>query len=83
MTKNQLINKIHSLKIDLDYLKRDLKFRLEGNDIDGTIEKFKDIEYQYAAQLGAFQSMVAMDNNTFERAIASIEKMETELDNKN
>ena len=83
MTKNQLINKIHSLKIDLDYLKRDLKFRLQGNDIDGTIEKFKDIAYQYAAQSGAFQSMVAMDNNTFERAIASIEKMETELDNKN
>jgi len=83
MTKNQLISKIHSLKMDLDYLKRDLKFRLEGNDIDGTIEKFKDNEYQYAAQSGAFQSMVAMDNNTFERAIASIEKMETELDNKN
>ena len=83
MTKNQLINKIHSLKIDLEYLKRDLKFRLDGNDIDGTIDKYKDIEYEYAAQSGAFQSMVAMDNNTFERAISSIEKMETELDNKN
>ena len=42
MTKNELINKIHSLKIDLEYLKRDLKFRLDGNDIESTLEKHKD-----------------------------------------
>ena len=83
MTKNQLINKIHSLKIDLKYLKKELQFRIEGNDIDGTIDKYKDDEFKYAAQSGAFQSMVAMDNNTFERAIRSIEKIEVELDNKN
>ena len=31
-TKNQLINQIHNLKIDLKYLKKDLQFRLEGNE---------------------------------------------------
>ena len=81
MTKNELINKINSLKIDLKYLKRELRFRLEGNDIDGTIDKYKDDEFRYAAQSGAFQSMVDMDNRTFERAISSIEEMETKLNN--
>ena len=81
MTKNELINKIHSLKIDLKYLKKELRFRMEGNDIDGTIDKYKDDEFKYAAQSGAFQSMVSMDNNTFERAISSIEEMETKLNN--
>ena len=81
MTKNELINKIHSLKIDLKYLKKELRFRMEGNDIDGTIDKYKDNEYMYAARSGAFQSMVSMDNNTFERAISSIEEMETKLNN--
>ena len=81
MTKNELINKIHSLKIDLKYLKKELRFRMEGNDIDGTIDKYKDDEFRYAAQSGAFQSMVSMDNNTFERAISSIEEMETKLNN--
>ena len=81
MTKNELINKIHSLKIDLEYLKKELRFRMEGNDIDGTIDKYKDNEYRYAAQSGAFQSMVSMDNNTFKRAISSIEEMETKLNN--
>ena len=38
MTKNQLINQIHSLKIDLKYLKRDLQFRLEGNDVEGIFD---------------------------------------------
>ena len=81
MTKKELINIIHSLKIDLDYLKKELRFRMEGNDIDGTIDKYKDDEFRYAAQSGAFQSMVSMDNNTFERAISSIEEMETKLNN--
>ena len=80
MTKNELINKIHSLKIDLEYLKRNLKFRLDGNDIESTLEKHKD---SYPAASGAFQAMTMMSNDTFERAITSIEKMEIELDNKN
>ena len=32
MTKNQLINQLVSLKTDLKYLKKDLQFRLEGNE---------------------------------------------------
>ena len=81
MTKNDLINAIHSLKIDLKYLKQELQFRMNGNDVDNTLEKYKDDEYKYAAQSGAFQSMVSMDNKTFERAISSIEKMEKDLEN--
>ena len=76
MTKNQLINQIHSLKIDLKYLKRDLKFRLEGNNVEGMLEKHKD---SYAATAGAFQASVMMDNQTFERAIKTIEEMQKEL----
>ena len=79
MTKNQLINLVHSLGIDLKYLKRELQFRVECNDLEDTLEKYKDDEYKYAQQSGAFQAMVQMDNNTFERAIKSIEKMEKSI----
>ena len=79
MTKNELINLIVSLKIDLKYLKQDLQFRLEGNDIEGTLEKYKDDENKYVAQSGTFEAYARMDNDTFERAIKSIEKMQKEL----
>ena len=79
MTKNQLINQIESLKIDLKYLKKELQFRLEGNDIEGTLEKYKDDENKYAAQSGAFQAAVMMDNQTFERAIKTIEEIEKNI----
>ena len=76
MTKNQLINQIHNLKIDLKYLKKDLQFRLEGNDVEGILEKHKD---SYAATSGAFQASVMMDNQTFERAIKTIEEIEKNI----
>ena len=77
MTKNELINKIHSLKIDLKYLKRELQFRMNGNDIESISKKHKD---SYAAKSGAFEACVMMDNNTFERSIKSIEIMEKDLE---
>ena len=76
MTKNQLINQIHNLKIDLKYLKKDLQFRLEGNDVEGILEKHKD---SYAATSGAFQAHVLMDNDTFKRAIKTIENIENDI----
>ncbi len=81
MTKNQLINQIESLKIDLKYLKKDLQFRLEGNDIKGTLEKHKDSlkEGCYAATSGVFQACVSMDNDTFKRAIKTIENIENDI----
>ena len=79
MTKNELIIMITSLKIDLDYLKRDLQFRLDGNDIEGTIKKYGDNEHKFAYYSGAFQAMVGMDNDEFKRAIKSIEKIEKNL----
>ena len=50
MTKNQLINQLVSLKTDLKYLKKDLQFRLEGNDIEGTLEKYKDPVFQLTSE---------------------------------
>tara|TARA_B110000285_G_C14575636_1_gene359857 strand:- start:115 stop:360 length:246 start_codon:yes stop_codon:yes gene_type:complete len=79
MTKNQLINVITSLKVDLKYLKRDLQFRLDGNDVEGTNEKYKDDEHKYAAQSGVFQAMVSMDNDAFKRAMESIDQMQQDL----
>ena len=79
MTKNELINLIVSLKIDLKYLKQELQFRLDGNDIEGTIEKYKDSEHKYVQQSGTFEAYTRMDNDTFERAIKDIEKMQKEL----
>ena len=79
MTKNQLINQIESLKIDLKYLKKDLQFRLEGNDIEGTKEKYKNDENGFAKKAGTFEAYARMDNDTFERAIKNIEKMQKEL----
>ena len=80
MTKNELINAITSLKIDLKYLKKELQFRMDGNDIDGTIDKYKDDEHKYAHLSGAFQAMASMDNDTFKRAISSIENMQKDLE---
>ena len=82
MTKNELINMITSLKIDLKYIKKNLQFRLDGNDVEGTIEKYKNNEHKYAYYSGAFQAMVGMDNDEFKRAIKSIEKMEKLIINK-
>ena len=79
MTKNDLINLVYSLEIDLKYLKKDLQFRLEGNDVENTLEKYKDAEYKYANQSGAFQAMVQMDNKTLERAVETIKKMQEKL----
>ena len=79
MTKNDLINLMYSLEIDLKYLKRDLQFRLDGNDVENTLEKYKNKEYQYAQQSGAFQAMVQMDNRTLERAVETIKKIEEKL----
>ena len=79
MTKNDLINLVHRLKIDLEYLKRDLDFRLKGNDVDATNEKYNGVENEYAYKTGTFQAMVQMDNATFERAIKTIEEMEKSM----
>tara|TARA_A100001201_G_C3912725_1_gene148195 strand:- start:145 stop:390 length:246 start_codon:yes stop_codon:yes gene_type:complete len=75
MTKNDLINELHSLKIDLKYLKKDLEFRMKHNDIPATIAKYEDMDHKHAWQSGAFQAMVDMDNLTYKRAIESIDKM--------
>jgi|TARA_A100000172_G_C2977715_1_gene88270 hypothetical protein len=79
MTKNELINLVVSLEGDLKYLRRNLQFRLDGNDIEGTLEKYKD---SYAAKSGAFQAMTMMDNDTFKRSIDSIDEMLKDLKNK-
>jgi hypothetical protein len=76
MTKNELINVITSLKIDLKYLKKDLQFRLEGNDIEGTNEKFK---YQFPQLAGTFEAYAKMDNDTFKSSIKIIDKMQKAL----
>ena len=76
MTKNELINVLTSLKIDLKYLKKNLQFRLDGNDIEGTNKKY---ENQYPALAGTFEAYAKMDNTTFKLAIKSIDKMQEDL----
>ena len=80
MTKNELINVIVSLKSDLKFLKRNLQFRMEENDIEEVLSRYQDEDSKYAAQSGAFQAMASMDNDTFKRSIESIEKMEKQLE---
>jgi|TARA_R110002012_G_scaffold153742_1_gene313938 hypothetical protein len=77
MTKNELINVIMGLKIDLKYLKSDLQFRLDGNDIEGANKKHENC---YASLAGTFEAYAKMDNDTFKRAIKSIEEMEKDLE---
>ena len=80
MTKNELINLIVSLKIDLKYLKRDLQFRLDGNDIEGTKKKYEDEVNGFAKRAGTFEAYTCMDNDTFKKAIKDIEKMQKSLE---
>ena len=79
MTKNELINLIVSLKVDLKYLKNDLQFRLDGNDIEGTKSKYKDDVNGFAKRAGTFEAYATMDNQTFKSAINDIDKMLTNL----
>ena len=76
MTKNELINTITSLKIDLKYLKKDLQFRLDGNDIEGTNKKY---ENNYPSLAGTFEAYAKMDNDTFKKSIKEINKMQKYL----
>ena len=71
---------IVSLKVDLKYLKNDLQFRLDGNDIEGTKSKYKDDVNGFAKRAGVFEAYATMDNDTFKRAIKSIENMEKDLE---
>ena len=80
MTKNELINVIVSLKMDLKWLKKNLQFRMDGNDIEDVLSRYQDDDSKYACQSGAFQAMASMDNDTFKRSIESIEKMEKQLE---
>tara|TARA_B100001094_G_C18121457_1_gene767095 strand:- start:671 stop:916 length:246 start_codon:yes stop_codon:yes gene_type:complete len=80
MTKNELTNVIVSLKTDLKWLKKNLQFRMDGNDIEEVLSRYQDDDSKYAAQSGAFQAMASMDNDTFKRSIESIEKMEKQLE---
>lgn len=75
MTKNDLINELYSLKIDLKYMKQELQSRLDHNDIPATIDKYENDDHKYAWQSGAFQAMVDMDNLTFKRTIEKIDKI--------
>jgi len=77
MTKNELINTITSLKVDLKYLKKDLQFRLDGNDIEGTNKKY---ENNYPSLAGTFEAYARMDNDTFKRSIKEIDKMQKYLE---
>tara|TARA_R110002073_G_scaffold3919_1_gene26145 strand:+ start:182 stop:346 length:165 start_codon:yes stop_codon:yes gene_type:complete len=49
---------------------------MDGNDIEGTIDKYKDMDNPYVYTSGVFQAMTSMDNDTFKRSIKAIEKME-------
>jgi|TARA_R110000824_G_scaffold73760_1_gene187790 hypothetical protein len=77
MTKNELINLVTSLKIDLKYLKKNLQFRLDGNDIEGTNKKHENC---FASLAGTFEAYAKMDNDTFKMAIKEIEKMQKDLE---
>ena len=79
MTKKELKDIVYSLELDLKYMKKELQFQLELNNVEDTIEKYKDEEYKYAYQAGAFQAMVKGDNRMLERTIETIKKMQEKL----
>ena len=47
--------------------------------LEGTLEKYKDDENKYAAQSGTFEAYARMDNDTFKRAIKTIEEIEKNI----
>tara|TARA_R100000808_G_C2080473_1_gene104510 strand:+ start:523 stop:687 length:165 start_codon:yes stop_codon:yes gene_type:complete len=53
---------------------------MDGNDIEGTKTKYKDDVNGFAKRAGTFEAYAVMDNDTFKRAISSIEKMEKDLE---
>ena len=79
MTKKELKDTIYSLELDLKYLKKELQFQLKLNDVEDILERYKDGEYKYAWQAGAFQAMVKGDNRMLERAVETIKKMQEKL----
>tara|TARA_R100000734_G_C3304069_1_gene94560 strand:- start:522 stop:773 length:252 start_codon:yes stop_codon:yes gene_type:complete len=79
MTKKELKDTIYSLELDLKYLKKELQFQLELNDVEDILERYKDGEHKYAWQAGAFQAMVKGDNRMLERTVETIKKMQEKL----
>lgn len=80
MTKNEMINLLYSMKTDLQFLKRDLQFRRDGNNVEHVIEKYKDDDHKFAYQSGAFQAMAEMDNSTFDRAVKTINSIQVKME---
>ena len=79
MTKKELKDIVYSLELDLKYMKKELQFQLELNNVEDIIEKYKDEEFKHAYQAGAFQAMVKGDNRMLERTIETIKKMQEKL----
>ena len=81
MTKNDLINKIHSAKFDLEYLIKQIEFRLEFNDCDSVEKKYKDDEHSFAKKAGTYEAFTKMANVDMSIWLKNIKKTLIELEN--
>jgi len=80
MNKSEMINLLYSMKTDLQFLKRDLQFRRDGNNVEHVLEKYEDDDYKFAYQSGAFQAMAQMDNDAFDQAVKTINSIQLKME---
>ena len=83
MTKNQLIDKIHSAKFDLEYVIKQLQNRLDFNDLERVEKESKDDDsgIEMAKKCGSFQALTHMSNVDIGIAIKNLTKTLKELEN--
>ena len=83
MTKAQLQSELYSAKLELEYVIKQLQFRVDFQNIE-KLEKENtdsDGDIKYARMSGALQAWTSMSNNEMNIAIKNLTKVVKDLEN--
>ncbi len=83
MTKAQLQAELKSAKFELEYVIKQLQFRVEFNDLEKVKEEQQDDDQnmEYAKLSGALQALTHMANTDMGIAIKNLTKVVKDLEN--
>tara|TARA_B100001094_G_scaffold253385_1_gene251785 strand:- start:1048 stop:1299 length:252 start_codon:yes stop_codon:yes gene_type:complete len=83
MTKNQLINNMYSAKLDIEYIIKQLQFRVNFNNVEKLKGQYQDDDHGvYQAQMcGALEAWNTMSVGDMNIAIKNLQKTLEKLNN--
>ena len=80
MTKAQLQSELYSAKLELEYVIKQLQFRVDFQKIE-KLEEDSDQDMQFAKKAGALEAWTIMANTDMGIAIKNLTKVVKDLDN--